>query len=479
MSEPAVRTTEVFTPNQQAKLNFIARPDLEDRLYDALRTPGRQIIVYGHSGSGKSSLLSKKLTEVYSDHITTRCIDDMTFEQVMLDAFDQLDIFFEETTNDSTAKTRDGSLDAQYGAIRLAIQKSSEITSGTESRRLIPPQLTAQRLAKFMGAKNLCWVLEDFHKVHPTQKKLLAQAMKVFVDESYHFPTLRVIAVGAVATAREVVEHDPEMRTRVSELLVPLMEDAELQLILSQGESLLNVQFSRDQKDDIVRFSNGLAAICHDLSLTMCQVADVEHASAHTVSFTTEIFRRAIQRYVQNSSDTLRAMFEKALRRDRVRKYDNTRLILKAIAAGTQDGMMHGQILAEIQKTHPDYPAANLTAYLAELQSPKRGGLIRLNISTNCYAFSDPLFQAYARAALLPLEVQSNNVASNLVEGVDLLEAIRRLLALQVPTRLFSSPGASDASATDTPRVRTLGEQLIQSTSASKEVFPPTSPKSD
>jgi len=131
----------------------------------------------------------------------------------------------------------------------LQYEKAAEVTGGTESRRLIPPQLTTQRLAKFMGAKHLCWVLEDFHKVHPTQKKLLAQAMKVFVDESYHFPTLRVIAVGAVATAREVVEHDPEMRTRVSELLVPLMEDAELQMILSQGESLLNVKFfSRSKK---------------------------------------------------------------------------------------------------------------------------------------------------------------------------------------------------------------------------------------
>jgi len=209
----------------------------------------------------------------------------------------------------------------------------------------------------------------------------------------------------------------------------------------------------------------------------MCQVADVEHTSAHTISFTPEIFRRAIQRYVQNSSDTLRGMFDKALRRDRVRKYDNTRLILKAIAAGTQDGMMHGQILAEIQKTHPDYPAANLTAYLAELQQPKRGGLIRLNVSTNCYAFSDPLFQAYARAALLPLEVKSNNTTPSLIEGTDLLEAIQRLLALQVPSRLSSSPVTTDASSATTPHTRTIGEQLIQSSSLSNTFFPPTPPK--
>jgi len=81
----------VFTPTTQARVNFVPRVAVNDQLVDALRTPGKQLIIYGESGSGKSTLLLKKLEELYPGHITTRCSTGTLFEQLLLDAFDQLD----------------------------------------------------------------------------------------------------------------------------------------------------------------------------------------------------------------------------------------------------------------------------------------------------------------------------------------------------------------------------------------------------
>ena len=52
-----IRATDVFTPTTPAKFAFVERQALNDQLVDALRTPGKQVVVYGPSGSGKTTLL--------------------------------------------------------------------------------------------------------------------------------------------------------------------------------------------------------------------------------------------------------------------------------------------------------------------------------------------------------------------------------------------------------------------------------------
>ena len=73
--------------------------------------------------------------------------------------------------------------------------------------RLLPPQLTAQNLAKMIGSVHACWVLEDFHKIEEVEKVKFAQMMKVFADLSDTYPELKIIAIGAVNSAREVIKY--------------------------------------------------------------------------------------------------------------------------------------------------------------------------------------------------------------------------------------------------------------------------------
>ena len=85
---------DVFTPASPAKIAFVEREKINNKLVSALKMPGKQIIVYGHSGSGKTTLLVNKLKQLYENHITTRCMKGLTFDQLLIDAFDQLDRYF-------------------------------------------------------------------------------------------------------------------------------------------------------------------------------------------------------------------------------------------------------------------------------------------------------------------------------------------------------------------------------------------------
>lgn len=399
---------QIFTPNQHAKVNFVPRVDLENQLVDSLRTPGKQIIVYGHPGSGKSSVVRKKLMELYPANITTQCQRSMTFEQALLNAFDQLDQYYPEVSSTKTVASKSRSLEAKYFELKAAVSKTSSTESQLNLRRVVPPQLTAQRLSQFLGEKGLCWVLEDFHKLIPEEKVHLSQSLKVFVDASSEYETVRVICLGAVMTAREVVEYDPEMRKRVAEIHVPLMSREELLQIMINGCKLLNIEIDGWIKHEIVRFSAGLASVCHQLALNMCNVASVSATQPVLVKLVRDVFDKAVVRYVSESSDTLKSQFDIALRRHRVREYDNTRIILTVLARAGEDGLTNAELLQAIRKSVPKYPQSNLTKYLAELQSTDRGELILCDGASGRFSFSDPLYQAYARAKLVPPDIKGH-----------------------------------------------------------------------
>jgi energy-coupling factor transporter ATP-binding protein EcfA2 len=122
-------TRDVFTPTKPARIAFVERDSVNDKLVNSLTTPGKQIVVYGHSGTGKTTLLVNKLTQLYERHITTRCMKGLKFEQLLLDAFDQLAPFYTQERQ-STIKTTGGlDLGANYLMLqaKIAAQTSMRI----------------------------------------------------------------------------------------------------------------------------------------------------------------------------------------------------------------------------------------------------------------------------------------------------------------------------------------------------------------
>ncbi len=391
------RTHLVFTPTSPAMLSFIEREDrVNDELVDAMRIPGMQIIMYGPSGAGKTTLLINKLNQLYENHITTRCMIGMKMEQIILDGFDQLNTYYTSTSTSSIKSSISSELKTSYLGLKALIENQvSEI-----STRLLPVQLTAQRLAQYFGSSRNCWVLEDFHKIDPSEKVKLSQIMKVFMDSSYDYPDLKIIAVGAVDSAREVVRYDPEMKQRVSEIYVPLMSDNEIAKIIYKGEELLNVSIKTNITKRILRFSSGLPSVCHHLCLIMCTNSNLYDTSDETVKLAEDDFDKAVEKYVKASSDTLKEIFDKAVRIDRVRKYNNPQIILNAILQLGKDGLTHNEILNKIKKSIPEYPAGNLTTYLNQLQTPMRGEILRFDKNAGKYSFSSPFVKAYAHCLL-------------------------------------------------------------------------------
>ncbi|WP_421317485.1 ATP-binding protein [Aeromonas sp. 700377] len=389
---------KVFTPTTPARLAFVEREQLNTKLVNALRTPGKQVVVYGHSGSGKTTLLLNKLTQLYENHLTSRCMKGLSFEALVLDAFDQLAPYY-CTEHIKSQKT---SLSVQIGLEYLAIKNQIGVTKsqeiGTKSERIIPPQLTPQALGRFIGLANSCWVLEDFHKIDESERAKLSQVMKVFMDMADEYSTLKIIAIGAVDTARQVVEYDPEMRNRVAEINVPLMNSNEIEEIVEKGQILVNVKFGSNVIKGIASYSSGMASVCHHLCLNACTAKGIYETQTHQIEIDKVALQDALSTYLDESSDTLKKAFDVAFKQDRTRKYDNKKLIIKALSQLGTDGALRAEILAKIKEYEPGYPQGNLTMYLEQLCCDKDASVIRHDSSSGRYAFTDPIFRVFAVA---------------------------------------------------------------------------------
>lgn len=400
------QTRDVFTPTSPARIAFIERESVNNRLVDSLNTPGKQIVVYGHSGTGKTTLLVNKLTQVYEHNITTRCMKGLKFEHLLLDAFDQLEPYYSSETNRVIKSTTGIDLGASYQSLQAKVALQTSTEHGEKQARILPPQLTPQALGRFLGAQKACWVLEDFHKIDDEEKSKLSQLMKVFMDLADEYPDLKIIAIGAVDTARQVVDYDLEMRNRVAEIHVSLMTAPEIGAIMEKGEKALNIEISDAIKNLVGRHSNGLASVCHHLCLHMCNAAGILNTvNGEPVKLTKDHFTSAIRAYVDEASDSIKSAFDKALKQRRKTQYENTSLILDALCSLPENGTSRFDILNRIRRTHTRYPEANLKYMLPKLSTTEYGAIVRFDSNSGLYSFSEPIYRAYALAQFKSADV--------------------------------------------------------------------------
>lgn len=388
---------DVFTPSSPAKRAYVARPVPEADLRASLSMPGTQVIVYGESGAGKSSLVTKVLADLGRRYVTTRCTDATDYEQVLISGFHQLNATARTSQVDSDGVVLKAESTLGGDSLPASVTTGGEWATNRErtSEPIVKAPITAEHLGEAFGRRGYSWVLEDFHKVSDAGKESLAHALKVFSDMGATHKSTQVVVLGAAESPGEVVSGTSNIAGRLSTIEVRPLTDDELGKILSEGERLLKVDFS-EVKHQIIRHSVGVASVTHALAFYCCVAAGVDGPSESTVKITPVMLDSASEMFVRSRAADIKVSFDKALVRKAIRKYDNHQIILRALAKTGEAGATHAELLGIIHRSEPDYPAGNLTTYLRELQGDERGALVR-RTATGRFRFSTPMQHAYAR----------------------------------------------------------------------------------
>ncbi|WP_419494253.1 EutP/PduV family microcompartment system protein [Chryseobacterium bernardetii] len=419
---------DIFTPSQPADVTFVERSEINKRLERALKTPGKQIILYGYSGVGKTTLLANKLKESQIKYIKTNCITGMTINDIIIDAFNQLDIYY--PIEKSKSKSNGGGLDlnVSFWVIKAGLKDESKLETKHSHKRAVELPITPQNLAKYIGSKNLCWIIEDFHKIEESHKKQMAQIMKVFMDSSTEYNKLKIIALGAVNSAREVVQYDPEMRNRIAELEVPLMDIQNLKRIISNGEKYLNIEFDDAIKNRISTYSSGLPSVTHNLCLIMCELNNVRETQTTKKNIFSNKFNEAMEEFLEENSDSFKNIFEHATKIIHKRKNENPLDLLNAIIQLNKENFSISEIKDILQTIDHSYIGNNLKKYIDEFCSPLRSEILRFNENSNKYYFSNPFIKAYIQCVIN----KDVNINNNSFKSEDFKEEFKNILKIEL-----------------------------------------------
>lgn len=408
---------DVFTPTSSAKRGFIGRGEVQSDLQAALRTPGTQIIVYGESGAGKSSLVDHSLLDLGRKHLSTHCTGATTYTEILASVFDELGVFAisDLSAENSIGSEIGGSIGSDVVAAKIESHLKSEDTQGSVSQPVVKTQLTPQRVEAELAQRQITWIIEDLHKVKPEVKEQVADLLKVFVNRASK--RTGVVVLGAAETAGAIVRAPADVKTRVAQLSVKPLTPEELSQILEKGALLLNVDFS-EVKDEIIRLSSGVASATHALALRCLQQLGIETPVLGEARLIThDVLVLAARSYARSMSGNMKEDFEKGVFLKRVRKFDNCAVILRAIAGLPERGGTHAEILAQIKESTPGYPAGNLSAFLPQLASDERGGLLR-NTPDGRWRYDEPLQHTYAQI-LFNIRLETDDIfASELLESV-------------------------------------------------------------
>lgn len=412
----------VFTPSSSAILTYVERPDIDKQINKALTIPGMQLIVYGHSGSGKTTIIQNILNKRDIHFISTNCILDTTINDIMLDAFDKLNPFYTSEYNDKMSLKINSELKSSYLNLQSIIKTEINQEYSEKKQRILPIQLTPQRLAEFLGIAKVVWILEDFHKVDTCERRKLSQILKIFVDTSNKYKNLKVIAIGAVGTAREVVNYDTELNNRISEIAVPLMTKDDLESIISKGEKLLNVEFKQKVYEDIINFSNSLASICHHLCFSICFNNKVEKTSKIKKIFLDDSLKSAVIDYLKQNSDSFKEILDRALKH-RNGDFDNTKQILQTFCKSEKEEMTLKDVLN--YRNNRSLYKSSLPEYLQKLTTADYGEILRYDDNSGKFSFSNPFFKAFTIMTFSMEDKESTRTSINF----DNVEEIMKLLS--------------------------------------------------
>jgi hypothetical protein len=142
--------------------------------------------------------------------------------------------------------------------------------------------------------------------------------------------------------------------------------------------------------------------VTHQLAYLLCEVNEIykSHDSVKAKIIDNSSFDNALDEYLQEHSDTLKAIYEQSTRIINPRMHENPKEILSAILSTNKESVTIQEIINEMKKKSSTYRGNNLKKYLDELTMPDRCEILRYNKESMSYYFSNPFVKAYLQCVL-------------------------------------------------------------------------------
>lgn len=309
-----LKPEEVFTPKtivtrqmfeKRNESDIEGRPGLQDSLVDALRETGGQVLLYGDTGVGKSSLLKYAAEDEKKGFVSISCKSSDDHAGI-LDALVRKLVDVEKISI-SKSKNVGGEASVEGHVPWFAKVTGKVTTSGgqTSDFRVIEKSALDVIVAAMVKSGRSLIVLDNFQNIkEPNTRVLIAQTMEELSDlagASEGAPDIKCVVIGIAEDAGRLLGESRSYLRRTTEIGVPRMPDDEIRAILARGfRSLLKIDIDEAILDDFVFYSDGFPYFAHLLGLHVAR--SVVKAEQKSVSAT--MLEPALERAAMAVSST-------------------------------------------------------------------------------------------------------------------------------------------------------------------------------
>jgi hypothetical protein len=260
---------DVFTPATPVQEDMFAsrrHEHLEDRVDSALGQRGRQVVLYGDTGVGKTSLVRHLCRQRAIKMVRVEC--GPPFDEMIRHALAQV------RSARETGRSSEESSEAEGGFNLWGTLSGKGRVGSAESVNTAPiePAPTAELAEALEGRGVHVLFLDNFENLEGEKhgkatSRAIAQLLKSFADRAEEGgDRAKVVVAGIPSASRTLIALDEATARRTAQIEVSRMPDDELMEILRRGEDKLGVGFGLAGWR-IVRYSDGFPYYTHLLAL--------------------------------------------------------------------------------------------------------------------------------------------------------------------------------------------------------------------
>jgi len=387
----APKLEEVFGVSSKPILSYIERKDVDDRFVEALKSD-KQVVVYGSSKQGKTSLVSTYLP--YDQNIVVRLTPKTTVADIYASILRQSGIQMRTAETVAAASETTASVSTKVKAM-IAIfggEAAGKLGSKEESARTVEfeeipfklelPQDISE-LIKRAGVQKVI-ILENFHYLDDEKQRQFAFDLRTFQELQ-----IRFVILGVWREKNRLIQFNGDLLDRLIEVPVEPWAKTDFRRVVEKGCDKLYIEIHPEIVERCIESSFSSIGVFQELLKEVCLVAGVRERGEELIRINDprcveEAVRRKAAEYAarhQRALEAIAAGNVSTSAKEGVQPlflpYYLVRVILEAGYPGLADGMRRATIQESIRKMHhraDDVRASdmsNLLYNLAALQSNK------------------------------------------------------------------------------------------------------------
>ncbi|MDT6980577.1 ATP-binding protein [Levilactobacillus zymae] len=399
-SKTEYELTKWFTPSKPATNNYVDRGPLDRTIFREFAQQGRQVLVYGPTGAGKTSMvldnLEKLKTRYQTKSIRVTMTNTTTVESFIAEVAYKLQL----TRMVQSVETKETSVNTSaalkiinWVSANLGGQKK-QIQQDIREQYTGPDDFTILEEALFK--RNTILVVDDMENLTGTADELrirLAEIAKNMSDDAVNYEQsyAKIVFVG-IATTAEQLWHDVEsLKSRLATISVPYLNAHESQKIIQTGWQQAQLSGSIKQVEKTAYIASGIGKVVHELGQKTGYAAVDDGSQVIRDRYTEDAIHEVFEVNELDYEEQLNKAKNKTSTKTTVRNY-----VLYAMANDDRTKMTIQDILRAVNELRDadDKKANTISPALTQLKSAK---FDILSNDRNSWQFKDPMFKAYVR----------------------------------------------------------------------------------